>query len=68
MKQHLGITGRVLMTMTDNRWAIVIVAGLIVLLSLNYTYYEYRVEVIKGNIAWDIPTANFNPLKLNFNK
>lgn len=56
------------MTMTDNRWAIVIVAGLIVLLSLNYTYYEYRVEVIKGNIAWDIPTANFNPLKLNFNK
>lgn len=63
MKQHLGITGRVLMTMTDNRWAIVIVAGLIVLLSLNYTYYEYRVEVIKGNIAWDIPTANFNPLK-----
>lgn len=68
MKQHLGITGRVLMTMTDNRWAIVIVAGLIVLLSLNYTYYEYRVEVIRGNIAWDIPTANFNPLKLNFNK
>lgn len=63
MKQHLGITGRVLMTMTDNRWAIVIVAGLIVLLSLNYTYYEYRVEVIRGNIAWDIPTANFNPLK-----
>lgn len=63
MKQHLGITGRVPMTMTDNRWAIVIVAGLIVLLSLNYTYYEYRVEVIRGNIAWDIPTANFNPLK-----
>ena len=51
------------MNMTDNRWAIVIVAGLIVLLSLNYTYYEYRVQVLRGEIAWDIPTANLNPLK-----
>ena len=63
MKMHLGIIGRVLMNMTDNRWAIVIVAGLIVLLSLNYTYYEYRVQVLRGEIAWDIPTANLNPLK-----
>jgi hypothetical protein len=63
MKMHLGIIGRVLMNMTDNRWAMVIVAGLIVLLSLNYTYYEYRVQVLRGEIAWDIPTANLNPLK-----
>lgn len=63
MRMHRGITGRALMTMTDNRWAAVIVAGLIVLLTLNYMYYKYRVEVISGQIAWDIPTANFNPLK-----
>ena len=30
---------------------------------MNYMYYKYRVEVIRGDIAWDIPTANFNPLK-----
>ena len=63
MKQHLGITGRALMTMTDNRWAIVIIAGLLLLVSVNYKYYEYRVEVLRGERVWDIPTNNLNPLK-----
>ena len=63
MKMDLGITGRVLMHMTDNRWAAVIVTVLCIALFANYTYYKYRVEVIRGNIAWDIPTASFNPLK-----
>ena len=63
MKQHLGTIGRALMNMTDNRWAIVIVAGLLVLVSLNYKYYEYRVEVLRGERVWDIPTNNLNPLK-----
>ena len=63
MKQHPGITGRALMTMTDNRWAAVIVTVLCIALFANYTYYKYRVEVIRGEIAWDIPTANLNPLK-----
>lgn len=51
------------MTMTDNRWAVLIVALLCVALFANYTYYKYRVDVIRGNIVWDIPTANLNPLK-----
>ena len=63
MKQHLGITGRALMTMTDNRWAILIIAGLLLLVSVNYKYYEYRVEVLRGERVWDIPTNNLNPLK-----
>ena len=63
MKLDLGITERVLMHMTDNRWAMVIIAGLLLVVSLNYTYYEYRVEVLRGERVWDIPTNNFNPLK-----
>ena len=51
------------MTMTDNRWAIVIIAGLLLLVSVNYKYYEYRVEVLRGERVWDIPTNNLNPLK-----
>lgn len=51
------------MHMTDNRWAMVIIAGLLLVVSLNYTYYEYRVEVLRGERAWDIPTNNLNPLK-----
>ena len=62
MKTDHGTTGRAAMTMTDNRWAAVIVALLCVALFANYTYYKYRVDVIRGNIVWDIPTANLNPL------
>ena len=51
------------MTMTDNRWAAVIVAVLCITLFLNYTYYKYRVEVIRGEVTWDIPTFNLEPLK-----
>jgi hypothetical protein len=58
MKTDLGTTGRAHMTMTDNRWAALIVAVLCIALFANYTYYKYRVEVIRGEIAWDIPTFN----------
>ena len=63
MRMHLGTTGRAAMTMTDNRWAMVIIAGLLLVVSANYKYYEYRVEVLRGERAWDIPTNNLNPLK-----
>ena len=63
MRMDLGTTGRAAMTMTDNRWAAVIVAVLCITLFLNYTYYKYRVEVIKGEVTWDIPTFNLEPLK-----
>lgn len=51
------------MTMTDNRWAAAIVIVLCITLFANYKYYEYRVEVLRGERAWDIPTNNLNPLK-----
>ena len=63
MKMDLGTIGRAVMTMTDNHWAMVIIAGLLLVVSLNYTYYEYRVEVLRGERVWDIPTNNLNPLK-----
>ena len=51
------------MTMTDKGWLAVIVTVLCIALFVNYTYYKYRVEVIRGEVAWDIPTFNLEPLK-----
>lgn len=58
MKQVRGITAmlsRVLMAM--------FIVGFIIAIPVNYTYYKYRVEVIKGETSWDIPTHNLNPLR-----
>ena len=63
MKTDLGTTGRVLMTMTDNRWVVLIVCIACAVLYANYAYYKHRVEVMRGEVAWDIPTFNFEPLK-----
>jgi len=63
MKQDHGTTGRADMTMTDKGWLAVIVTVLCIALFANYTYYKYRVEVIRGEVAWDIPTFNLEPLK-----
>lgn len=46
MKMHLGIIGRVLMNMTDNRWVIVFVLA-VALVAVNHNAWTGRVEQLR---------------------
>ncbi len=51
------------MTMTDNKWAVVLVILACLNMFLIGTYTKYRVDVLRGDVPWDIPTFNLTPLK-----